>query len=358
MSGTSGIDRHGRRFDGEIRRGVPPRGTRTVSAILPNGRVVWLRVDPPLSPAIELRHVADVAEHGTRWRVAATHSNSAAIRRLAQQIAVDAEALTNARAGRAEALRRRMVARHNAIDRRVSKAAARFRTAIAEQIKVENDTVRRLRRRDLWDKIVLATALPLFAAYGQRGNPFGANNLALLISLLIWLAGDEVSDALFGSNEKSPYPVRDTDVWSYIAPIANVLAGWWLMSGLQHERFVAGSTSEFALTEAPGPAGPGELRHTYASNVNLAEVVNPGHFADFQTFADVPAVAAIQSVQFTMANARVSALAAEVNGQQPGILTITVEIVAPDPGVVPVPAVLDGLKVAWMIDTQKPESSN
>ena len=76
----------------------------------------------------------------------------------------------------------------------------------------------------------------------SRVGPFGANNLTLTLSLLIWLVGDEIVDALFGSEEASPYPLRDTDAWSYLAPIGNLLAGWWLLGDRQHERFITGFT--------------------------------------------------------------------------------------------------------------------
>jgi hypothetical protein len=127
------------------------------------------------------------------------------------------------------------------------------RRRVAEEILLGRETARRMRRRDLWDKILIATSLPLFAAYGQRGNPFGVNNLTLLISLLIWLVGDEIADTLFRSAEKSPYPLRDADIWSYIAPAGNLLAGWWLMDGQQHERFVVGLTSTSGSVGADGP---------------------------------------------------------------------------------------------------------
>jgi hypothetical protein len=174
--------------------------------------------------------------------------------------------------------------------------------------------------------------------------------------------GDEVSDAVFRS-KGSPEPLRDADIWSYIAPAGNLLAGWWLMDGLQHERFVAGLTREFAREESPVPVSPGMLRHVYVSEVPLSKVVAPRHFQDFQTFRDVPVVAILRTATLNVTGAAVEHVSAIVNEVtpglvtkgKPGILVLTVTIVAPDPGVAPAPSVVEELEVAWMVDTQDPQ---
>ena len=81
----------------------------------------------------------------------------------------------------------------------MSKAREEFRAKLEKQLEVDRENVRRLKRRDLWDKILIASSLPLFAAYGQRASPFSVNNLTLTLSLLIFLAGDHVVEALFGA---------------------------------------------------------------------------------------------------------------------------------------------------------------
>ena len=74
-----------------------------------------------------------------------------------------------------------------------------------------NETARRLRTRSTWDSILLASSLPLFAAYGERARPFGPHNLTLLLSQLVWLCGDELVDAIFGAEHESPYPIDAPD---------------------------------------------------------------------------------------------------------------------------------------------------
>jgi len=364
VTGDSALDPDEGRLDGGIRREAPLRGARTLNGILPNGQTIWLRVDPPLAPAGALRRLADIADHGARGRRAGTRAHSVAIQRLAQRLVDDAEKLTQSRLDRTERLRDRIVTRYQQADRRLAKAAAAYRRRVAEEIHLERETVRRMRRRELWDKILIATSLPLFAAYGQRGNPFGVNNLTLLISLLIWLVGDELADTLFRSPKESPYPLRDADIWSYIAPAGNLLAGWWLMDGRQHERFVVGFTSEFAR-EYPVQTSTGHLRHVYVAEVPMSKVVAPIHFDDFQTFKDVPAAATIRTATLNDPNAAIESVTATVNEVtpglvtrgKPGILLLKVAVVAPDPGVPSPPSVVDRLEVAWMVDTQDPELS-
>lgn len=356
MSVDSRADLIERRLRGDVRRGAPSRGARTLAAILPNGRIVWLRVDPPLAPAVAVNHLAQVAEHAAHWRRAATQSQNEAVNRLSETVAADAERIGEARLDRVRALRRRIVAGDNRLDRRRARAAAEYRSRVEEQLKIERATVRRLRRRDLWDKILIVTSFPLFAAYGQPGRPFGANNVALTLSLLIWLVGDEIMDALFGSEEASPYPLRDTDAWSYVAPIGNLLAGWWLLNDSQHERFIAGRaavpTGSFEIVSPP--AAP-EIVYQYVVEVELADFVGPDHFIDFQSFTGVPAVATIGSIRWSAegvaAHARIGGLRANVDQ---GMLILSFTAVADAPVVDPPPSVLGALELAWVVDTAKP----
>ena len=361
MSGDSRTDLVERRLRGDVRRGAPSRGARTLTAILPNGRIVWLRVGPPLAPAVAVNHLVQVAEQAAHWRREATRSQNAAIERLSRTMAADVERIGEARLDRARALRRRIVAGDNELDRRRARAAEQYRSRVEQQLRIERATVRRLRRRDLWDKILIATSFPLFAAYGQRGRPFGANNVTLALSLLIWLVGDEIVDALFGSQEASPYPLRDTDAWSYVAPLGNLLAGWWLLDDLQHQRFIAGRVAvpsgSFELLDAP-PGSP-ERVYQYVVEVELSGLVAPEHFLDFQSFTGVPAVASIGSIRWSdegvAAHARIGGLRANVDQ---GMLILSFTAIADAPVVDPPPSVLgltpDGKEVRLSDGTTRP----
>src|SRR4029077_8272208 len=101
---------------------------------------------------------------------------------------------------------------------------------------------------------------------------------------------------LFEPSKKSPYPLDDTDAWSYVAPIGNILTGWGLLGDRQHQRFVAGLTSD--LFEGVNDAG--EI--VISGVVDLTPVVAAEHLDDFLAFTAprpagkglvVPAVATI-----------------------------------------------------------------
>jgi hypothetical protein len=146
------------------------------------------------------------------------------------------------------------------------------------------------------------------------------------------------------------------DVWSYIAPLGNLLAGWWLLDGAQHEPFVAARVpiGPEPFDVEPNPNGPG-LLYRYTVRVDLAAFIAPAHYPDFQTYTGVPAVATIASVGFSAdglaANAQVPTVIARV---EEGKLMITATTIADDLGVDPIPTIVDAIDVAWIVDARDP----
>jgi hypothetical protein len=356
VSGDVREDFTKRRPGGDDLRGAPSGESRMFTAFLPNGRVVGLRVAPPLASAAEVRHLRRDYVHGVRWRRATTWYQSRAIARLADTLAADVERLNEARLARLRRRRRRLFAGFAKRDRAITKAVEVYRARLERQMHIEREAVRRLGRRDFWDKIVIASAFPLFMAYADRGRIAGPNNIALFVLLLVWLVGDEIVDALFGSEDTSPYPLHDTDAWSYIAPFANVLAGWWLLDDRQHERFVAGRAA-FPLTPIDLHVDPGVQRsYRFHATIDLSTIVARGHFADFATFTDVPVVAALNTVTLTddgvLLNARVGSVQTEL---QDGLLGLTVTVTTDDNAAVDVTVpILKVLEAAWIVDTERP----
>ena len=332
--------------DAAHREAPPPQGARLLTAILPDGRTVRLAVAAPLAPAAMVSHLARVADDVARRQYSSTVHQRSAIRRLSRSVTVDTARLSTAKAKRAAGMRRRLVARYQRLDTRVTKAVTDFRTRVDRQLKIETESARRLGRRDLWDKIVIASSLPLFAAYGQQGQLSNTANLALTLSLLIWLVGDEVVQSLFGSDEKSVYPWRDTDIWSYLAPIGNILTAFWLFGDRQNERFITGVTTVKAgvtLTEVPGQT------FRQFENVDLSPRIAPDHRDDFETFKDVRVVATVGATRLP-AGAEVRSIGASVRR---GRLQLTFDVVTAAP-VTTGPTALGEVDVAWIVDTADP----
>lgn len=333
-----------------------PRVGRSLVAILPGGRVAWLEVGPAPASAASLDHVALLAEGAARRRHAALRRQRAGIVVYARLSAAAARHVSRTLVRRRRRLRRRVRRRALALDRRLSRAREVFRRKLARRVHVERESVRRLHRRDLWDKAVLVTALPLFAAYRQKGRPLAEAHVALLLSTLLWLVGDDVVDTIFGPDEPSPYAVKDLDVWSYIAPVASLLGGYWLLSDFQHERFVGGSVHIPPDAFVPVDLGGLQVLYRHAVAVDLGRAVAPGHLPDLQSLADVPAVATIGPVRFTSDPLVTAPSVLELSAQVlQGLLVITFDATATLTGAVdPVPPVLESLEVAWMVDTRPP----
>lgn len=338
-------DREAWRVRDADHRGAPPAGARQLNALLPNGKTIWLRVDAPLAPIASLDHVARLAERAMDGRDMRIGAHARTTGRLGRLVAADIARMNQARRARARALGRRIAAGDNRLDARLSKARDELRSRIDTQVRIDRENFRRLRRRDLWDKILLATALPLFAAYGDRRNPLGSSNLTLVFLLIIWLVGDEVVEAVFGSDHaKSPHALSDTDAWSYLAPIGNVLAAWWLLGDRQHERFVTGVTTVKL-----------DARDRHHVDVKLSERIAVDHYADFETFAGVPVVAtagAMRRSSNVTADPRIEGLKARV---REGVLTLSFRVVSSTG--LPLPADAGEVDIAWMVDTDEPRSA-
>ena len=345
---------------GEAGRGAPLGGAGDLSAILPSGRVLWFRVEAAPATAAALDRLAWDARSKAERRRTSLRRQALAIRLLRETTVIVAGSLAEERLSRARAIDRRIVKIHRRLDRRITRAAEKGRKRLGRTLEIERETARRLQRRDAWDKAVLATSLPLFAAFGEKGRPFGSRNLTLTLSSLIWLVGDDVVDAIFGPEEKSRYPVRNTDAWSYIAPFGNLLGGWWLLGDFQSERFVTGRTP-MPLDPVMVTASGSDLSYRYLLTLDLSRVIGRSHLPAFGAFKDVPVVATVASFVLAddgvSANARITGVTAQVVGTD---LEIRVSATGLDLSTAtnPIPAFFRSLDVAWMVDTQEPVASS
>jgi hypothetical protein len=336
-------------------RGAPLRGARQVAAILPNGRTLWLGIDPPLASAASVDRLAQWTDRLATTRAHGIRSRSEALDRLARGLAEEVERLEAKRLGRVEAFRRRLLTGDRKLDTQLSKAREELHARLTKQLETDDENVRRFRRRRLWDTILVATALPLFAAYGDRDDPFGSNNLTLVLTLLIFLMGDELVEAVFANDrDSSASAVKDADVWSYLAPLANVVAGWWLLGDRQHQRFITGMATvplENVRVDLRAPGGP---QYRYTAQVDLRPQIAVDHVPDFETFANVPAVAALGGVRLSsageMVDAVIDGLAAKVDR---GTLKLSF-VARVRRKRRRYPTALGEIDLAWMVDTKKP----
>jgi hypothetical protein len=341
------------------------RGARTVSALLPNGRTAWLTIDPVIAPVDEVNRLATALQRIDARHALNARAESAAITSLARKTAKDMERVEAARVASEKKLRKRLASGDAKVRKQADVAIAKDRVATSKDWKAVHALVHRMRRRSVWDHIVVASAAPLFATFGQRGNPLAINNITLFISLLVWLVGDEINDVLSGPpRERGAGPFRELDIWSYLAPVGNVLTGWWLLDGTQRERFVTGREDDFVVFHPPlfALASAGTRRRvksTYVAQIDLATHVAAGHIDDFRSYSNVPAIATVteatlrpelQGDAFT-----IQSVATHVDA---GILTITVvALVGPSRfGLTARDHAFSTLAVAWAVDTKSPSN--
>jgi hypothetical protein len=335
------------------------QGNRTVTATLPNGRVAWLSLRPTIVSVAEANAVARKAEYAAARQAAAARSTAGAIDRLKHTFRYDWRQLARGRVSADRDLLRR-IGKHEA---RLDKAFAEARTKGRAELREDGNQLRRaidkLRRRRVWEMLVLVSAAPLFAAYGSRGDPFAVNNFTLAITLLVWLVGEEFSDWLTGEKTIEGGVLADVDVWAYVAPFANLLAGWWLLNESQHERFLTGLAGSFRVRTESLPDTPGSIE-VHVREIDVASLVAPDYQAEFASFSNVRATATIAS--FTADplfedEMTIGPVTATVNT---GNLRIEVVVTFPK---TPLTSggtraiVLTDLEVAWMIDTREPPGS-
>jgi hypothetical protein len=313
-----------------------------------------------------VEHLRRAAVRARRRRAAALAAERDAIRALAARVRADVERVAGARLAGRRKLGRALVDRHARLDRRLSAAAEELRARQERALAAQSTILGRLHRRSLIDDLLVASGAQLLAAFGQRRNPFAPNNLTVALLLLVWLVGDDIVDALSGGRRRSGPFARDADLWAYVAPLANLVLGWLLLRNQQHERFATGFADAFEVAVAARAAGPGralrpgQLLFVYRQQIDLAPFVAPGHVEDFVTFADVPAVATITSVE--PAPGLAPGAAPEVVGLSAAVDrgTLTIEVTAAVTGPIgeldaeyEIAPPLQSLRVAWIVDTEE-----
>jgi hypothetical protein len=364
-SRRSGADPHG--------RAPPVRGVSSVSGILPSGRVVRLYSREAPVPLGDLDQLVGTLRRMGEDADAAILARSQAIARLSRTVASDADQMIRRQLATRRKREARLLAGSAVRDRRIDKELVALREDIEKVASHHERLLRHVGRRALWDDLVVLSALPLFAAFGQRGSPFSSSNLVLALSLFVWLLGDELTDLISGAG--TVFGIRDTDIWSYIAPAANVLTGLLLLRDSQAERFITGFARDFqpsfrfggALPSASADLQPHggysdgapERRFTFRQELDLLPLIAPDHRSSFEIFENVPAVASIAQIKWAPgledpADRRVVGLAAVV---EDGILIITVTVAVTFKKQLPRQgAVLSALVAAWIVDTTEPKA--
>ncbi len=339
--------------------------TRRISrVVLPGGQQARLLVPAGLAPASAVRSFASAAQKSSQRR-------TALVRALATRVTQNHAQLSRSGVRR---LRRQLSAvlkADSGLSQQFSQLQLARQRQLAGQRAVQAERVQLAERRGIWHQAVALSSLPLCAILGRHNLQ---HHLTLLVSLLLWVFGDEVTDMLSSRNEAESAAANRSPWWLYVSPAANLLTGWWLLHDRQHEPFVSGMARDFQLRHvdsglrsqgdplrrvlgaakavlAPCLQGrtPGRYFEEYESVVDLSEHVAPEFTLDLLGLQEVPAVVTVASLAW---NRSVERRAPRVEGVSArvelGKLYVTLRCSA-ERRSGRTPASLRGAEVAWLV---------
>jgi hypothetical protein len=229
-------------------------------------------------------------------QAAVTRRNSRAISRLANTQANVVRKLTTQQLKSDRDLAKRLVESHNRLDKRITKELSGGSGVFDRHGKRMGVVMKRHRSRQVWNNVLMASAFPFFAAYGDRGNPFGTNNLIMTGSLLAWMFGDEIIDNFAGDSKVAK---GGASLWSYLAPVGHGATTYFLLRNKQHERFISGVTTvpggaalTTSITIAIAPSGSidatGKLVIKFSPGVPIGESATVAWIVDTEEVNTVP----------------------------------------------------------------------
>ena len=226
-------------------------------------------------------------------------------------------------------LNKRITAGDAGLDKRIAKETAGQKTVANKQGKRILRQIHLRQEQSTWNDVLIASALPLFAAYGDRAigsnaNPFTNKNLILTGSLAFWLFSDDIFSRWLARDSKSWRSV--SRAFSVAAPVLNAATVYFFMKDKQHERFITGVETITGATLPP---------------VDLKKFIGSDDFEAFKALSSPRAVATIRSAT----SPTVGGVQASVKD---GLLTLTLleATVAA--------AVTGTTEVAWAVDTMDP----
>ncbi|MDX2019471.1 MAG: hypothetical protein SF187_04470 [Deltaproteobacteria bacterium] len=249
-----------------------------VTATLANGRKARISFTPRLAPLSEVNKLRNTFNHNDRQQTAALATQRKALAGLAAAQAAAVTKLTAQQVKSDKELGARIAAGHTKLDKRISAESAANKVALEKHGRRTLRLIKRQRQRQLLNNVLMATALPLYSAYGRR-ELLSKNNMILTGALGGFLLGDEMIDQFTGKGKGGKTWSGVANLWSWAAPVAYPLAAHYLLKDTQNERFVTG----FKDITLAGGVGADEV------TLDIAEDA----VADFAKLKSVPAVATL-----------------------------------------------------------------
>lgn len=346
--------------------GLPKaRGERTLVATLPSGRTLWLRVDPALVPLREMDRLTVELDRMFEASSRALHRNALAIQAQTQSVRKSAQANSRMLEASSRQLLHRMVSAQERLDQHVERSLM----PVIEQARMRQglrlDQVKHAARQDLWNQLVICSALPMMAAFGKQGSPLAQENLVIAISTLVFLFGDSISQLLSGKRGSGPEPVARTNWWTYSAPFANALTIWWLLYQREHRPVVMGDADmavgrleEKDVVGVFSERAGNRQRDLCWARVDLSRHITPDGLAELVDEGNRAALVTLKSFDLNPNLAgnepAVELLRAET---KQGVLSALLILESAVPAGTPIanpPPLLTRLRFSWAVAMQKP----
>lgn len=261
------------------------QGGHVFTARLENGRTARMILSPTPAPVAEVNKLRAVINANDKRQSAALTANARALKALAVTQAAAVKKLTSEQVKSDRELSRRMSEGLTRIDKRITSELSTRGGSLAKHSKRMDTMLRRHRRRSLARTLSLTTAMPVFAAYGDRSNPFSKANLTLTGTLAASVVAPEVMDLLGGSGKSGATFRRLGDFAAYAGPAVTPGLGYLMFRNKQTERFVTGiegalvasGNKETTFAVAADSAGDfGKLAGAKKVPVAVTKLAGPG----------------------------------------------------------------------------------
>ncbi|MBT8341962.1 MAG: hypothetical protein HKP58_04860 [Desulfatitalea sp.] len=218
-------------------------GTGYVWAILPNGRRTKMMFKPALATRTDMNRLTRQIRTNSVKQTKALRVHAKNIKLLKSAQSTAAKSLTAQQLKSTKLLTKQIVDGDKNLDKRITKLVSSQKKSGRKQDRKMLGQIRRQQRRSTWNTVLAASAIPLFAAYGDRAygdnaSPFTKKNLFIAGSTTLFLAADDIIDRYVARGGKKWR--KGTGIWNIAAPFANWGLVYAFMRNRQHERFVTG----------------------------------------------------------------------------------------------------------------------
>jgi hypothetical protein len=309
---------------------LPPPTLRPVKIRLPNHRWVRGHLAPAAARRDDLEVLRRITASNTERAFAAIQHNARAIDSLATSQHELAKLVAELQA-RCDPLRlealfdvvARLELRFRKCRRSQKRALASHRRSVSRQQGALRKTLRLQARSASIQKLNAAATSMQVAAFGTKGNPLAKNNLLVAGNELLWGFFGELLERL---GLKQP---GQTSAWGWLLPVASLASGQVALGSQQHQRFVSGVATHFAI-----------VGNNAMFSRSLERDIAARLWPSFRRRDDVPVTTvALEPLVSVLTEARVKR----------GVLTIIVA--SPDGGEFITTEDLVDARIAWTVDT-------